>query len=193
VLEGGKRTPSLPIVYELEGPSSTIPLVPYGSTRLRMAAFPEAVARIDIPVGNMQVAGPYPYDPNKPITEQVYAPEKVDAETRWEAAKLRGDGVLDLNAQLHAASQLAYVRININSDVEAPAILAINAKDACEVKLNGKTVHIVSQPNQLEYQFPDWIPVTLRKGVNQVQLKVGECGKIGQYRDGWGVKIRCVR
>ncbi|HEY3761488.1 MAG TPA: beta-L-arabinofuranosidase domain-containing protein [Verrucomicrobiae bacterium] len=192
-LDGGKRTPPLPITYQLEGPQETITLVPYGSTRLRMAAFPEAVVRVEIPVDNMQVSGPYPYDRNKPITEQVYAPENAVDQASWESAKLRDDGVLDLKAQLSVTNQLAYVRATINSDVETPAILAINAKDACEVQLNGKIVHIVSQPNQLEYQFPDWIPVTLRKGLNQVQLKVGEYGKVTQYRDGWGVQIRCLR
>ena len=34
--------------------------------------------------------------------------------------------------------------------------------------------------------------VTLREGTNQVDLKVGEYGKVTQYRDGWGARIRCL-
>jgi hypothetical protein len=192
-LDDGKRTPPLPACYQLEGPSKTIDLVPYGSTRLRMAAFPEAVAREEMPVENIQVAGPYPYDRNKPMDGQIYAPEIPGEPTAWKAAPLRTDGVIDLKALFLATNQLAYIRATINSETEAPAVLAINAKDACEIKLNGQNIHLIEQPNQLEYQFPDWIPLTLRKGINLMQLKIGEYGKVTQYRDGWGAQIRCVR
>jgi hypothetical protein len=191
-LDDGKRTPPLPVSYQLEGPSKTIDLVPYGSTRLRVAAFPEAVAREEMPVENIQVAGPYPYDRNKPMDEQVYAPETSGEPADWKAAPLRADGVIDLKALFPAMNQLAYIRATIDSETESPAVLAINAKDACEIKLNGQNIHLIQQPNQLEYQFPDWIPVTLHKGINLVQLKVGEYGKVTQYRDGWGAQIRCV-
>lgn len=195
-LDGGLKTPPLPIAYELGAQTEWITLVPYGATRLRMAAFPEAITRVSVPVQNFQVAGPYPYDRNMPIAKQVYPPDQSDAPALWEEARLRPDGILDLKAQFPDTGNrsLAYVRAVIYTDESTSAILAINAKDACEVRLNGTVIHYIGQPNQLEYQFPDWIPVTLQKGANQVQLKVGEYGgHIDQYLDGWGVEIRCAR
>jgi uncharacterized protein len=196
-LENGRWTPPMPVAYDLAPETEMLTLVPYGSTRLRVTCFPEAVARHDLFVTDIQVAGPVAFDANQPIVSQKFLPVQTNtAAGFWRPIALDAGGYVNLQTQFANeanSNKLAYVRATIDSTNGGAAILAVNVKDGCEVRLNGEVVHRVQPPNQLLFNFPEWIPVTLRPGVNNVMLLVGQGPHVRQYRDGWGVRIRCVQ
>ena len=81
----------------------------------------------------------------------------------------------------------------VTADRAGEAYLAVNSKDAAAVWLNGKLVHTVKGPNDVAHHMPDLVKVKLRKGANNVMMKVGRYGSSNQYADGWGAKLQCVR
>jgi len=203
-LEDAQKNPRLPITYSLEGKEETITLVPEGSTRLRISAFPESVERHELPVTDLQVNGPFPYKPKEAFDSQKFGPEAPDVVTKWIPATPDKRGYVDLTPLLPPAVTepkskqetirgLAYVRAKLNSINARAAVLVITAEGACEVRLNGKPVQIIKQPNQGMFSFPTWIPVMLKAGENEILLKVGQYGPVQpQYVGGWGVKILCL-
>lgn len=137
----------------------------------------------------------YDYDKSRLIDDQKFAPETGDA-VEWKPASPNGSGIVDLSKALDEKKGLAYARTTIESDRSGKAWLAVNAKDSCIVWLNGKIVHRMEPPNDVEFQAPDMVPVTLNKGRNEVQVKVAKSFPVvpvGQYPAGWGVRLRCVR
>jgi len=199
-LEGGQRNPPLPLTYTLDGPEEIITLVPLGSTRLRISAFPECVERRELPVTDLQVSGPFPYQPKEAFDSQKFGPEVPKGVADWKPATPDKRGYVDLipllppaaKSDQNSARGLAYVRAKLTAKTAGAAVLAITAQDACEVRLNGKPIRIIQQPNQGIFNFPDWIPVKLKAGENEILLKVGQYGPVPQYRSGWGVRILCL-
>lgn len=191
-LEENRFTPLIPIAYTTDGKEETITLTPYGATRLRLTHFPECVNRTLLPVSDWQLSPAYPYDIRKPIQDQIYSPETGET-TSWKDIAPEPSGLVNMDRLLGGNGKLAYARASIKSDSEGPAYLAVNTKDACEIWFNGRKIHTIQQPNDVEYQGADLIPVTLKKGNNTVLLKAGRFGRVGQYPDGWGIKLQCVR
>lgn len=190
----GRYTPPIPIAYDLDEQVEWITLVPYGATRLRLTQFPEAVSRENLPVGHWEIAETsYKYDRKNDILSQKYQPETSPAKVKWIPVTPDKAGLVDLTQKLDKSQGLAYVRATVTADRSGSAILAVNSKDAAAVWVNGKLVHTISGPNCVSYQMPDLVKVNLKKGRNQVMLKVGSDINPYQYPDGWGVKLQCVR
>lgn len=191
-LKDGRYTPFIPVAYKTDGKDEIITLVPYGATRLRLTHFPECVNRTTLPVGGWQISPSYPYDIHRPIKDQIFSPETGDA-VEWKNVEPEADGLINMDRHLGGKGKLAYARATVKTDREGEAILAINAKDACDVWLNGKKIHSIQQPNDVEYQVADMVPVRLKQGDNTVLLKAGQFKHLSQYSDGWGVKLQCIR
>lgn len=190
----GAYTPPIPIAYEVEDEVKWITLVPYGATRLRLTQFPEAISHRELPVGSWEIAATtYPYNREQDILTQKYAPELSKGKDKWLPAVPDESGLINFDSLMDASKGLAYVKTSIESDKAGDAFLAINSKDASATWLNGKLVHTIKGPNDVAYQMPDLVKVKLKKGKNEVMMKVGRYGSSNQYRDGWGVKLKCVR
>jgi CubicO group peptidase (beta-lactamase class C family) len=105
-------------------------------------------------------------------TERLEGKVKIaDREYEWTAATASGDTV-DLAAVLGPKSYVtAYAWACIEADQESRAMLGIGSDDAVKVWLNGELVH----ENWIQRacaKDSDLVPVTFRKGANQLVLKV---------------------
>lgn len=190
----GKYTPMTPVAYEVEDDVEWITLVPYGATRLRMTQFPEAISYTSLPVSDFAVAGEkYPYNRDADILAQKYLPEAKPAKAEWTAVTPDETGLIDFDKIYGESESLTYLKATVTADRAGEAYLAVNSKDAAAVWLNGKLVHTVKGPNDVAHHMPDLVKVKLRKGANNVMMKVGRYGSSNQYADGWGAKLQCVR
>lgn len=185
-------TPFIPVAYELEEKTSTIELIPYGATTLRITHFPENKEHTLIPIENWQISPTFAFDKKQPITQQKFSPE-LEKSTEWKTLTPdKKDGFVRLDQLLKETDKLVYAKATLEANADQKATLAINAKDAAQIWLNGKQVHETRQPNDLEFQAADLIPVSLKKGKNEVMIKVSRYGPVYQYPDGWGFRIKCI-
>lgn len=190
----GKYTPLIPIAYEVEDEVKWITLVPYGATRLRMTQFPEAITHKELPVSNREVvATAYPYDKEEDILPQKNAPELTPKKVKWVAVTPDNTGLINFDSIIKPTEGMVYVKAIVQADKAGEAFLAISSKDASATWLNGKLIHTILGPNDVAYQMPELVKVKLKKGKNEVMMKVGRYGSSNQYRDGWGAKLKCVR
>lgn len=94
-------------------------------------------------------------------------------------------GLINLGGILGGTDRVAYLRTEIWSPEEQMAVLEVGSDDGVKVWLNGEVVHANNamrgvQPGQ------DRVDVTLRRGWNELMLKVTQGG------GGWGACVRPV-
>lgn len=191
-LDEGRYTAESPLRCALAPETETLALVPYGSTRLRLTCFPEAVTLAPLALTNWRLSPAYPFDGKQALVSQKGAPETGSAVAWKELGASLQEGRLDLAKSLGALDGFAYVSASVQSEAEGRALLALHAKDSCVVYLNGVLVADLPGPRKLEEQ-PHLLPVVLRRGENSVLVKVAPLPKIRQHRDGWRLRLECLR
>jgi hypothetical protein len=137
-----------------------------------------------------QVAGPY-MQKDKSCTQLFdipFGPELPDAQVQWKPMPIKQSGqhpaYLDLLEVLNGGEQsVAYVRTQIDSPAETQARLEIFSDDGVKAWLNRQLIHAnnVMRPIMPE---PDVVPVKLKKGANDLMLKVT------QNNLPWGAIVR---
>ena len=117
------------------------------------------------------VAGPYAKgDPFK----TVYPPEKDGADVDWKPYRPTNKDQpwrVDLGKIYGGGNRAAYLRTYLHTDAETKVRLEIGTDDGCKVWLNGKRLHEVNTSRGLT-PGQDKVPATLRKGGNDLLIKV---------------------
>ena len=115
-------------------------------------------------------------------------PELPDAQVQWKPMPIKQSGqhpaYLDLLEVLNGGEQrVAYLKTQIDSPAETQARLEIFSDDGAKAWLNGQLIHAnnVMRPIMPE---PDVVPVKLKKGPNELMLKVT------QNNLPWGAIVR---
>ena len=125
-----------------------------------------------------QVAGPY-MQKDKNCTQLFdipFGPELPDAQVQWKPMPIKQldqhPAYLDLLEVLNGGEQrVAYLKTQIDSDVEKQARLEIFSDDGVKAWLNGQVIHANNTMRPI-MPAPDIVPVTLKKGANDLMLKV---------------------
>jgi len=125
-----------------------------------------------------EVAGPY-LQKDKKSTELFdipFGPELVNVEVPWQPISTEPHEqhpvYLDLDEVLFGYDQaVAYLLTQIVSDKEKPVRLEIYSDDGVKAWLNGKLVHSMNVSRGI-MEEPDKVDVTLKKGTNNLMLKV---------------------
>jgi penicillin V acylase-like amidase (Ntn superfamily) len=150
-----------------------------------LAQYPEAPTMYYLT--DWEVAGPY-MQKDKNCTELFDIPlgqELPGTEVPWRLMPMGQNQVyLDLSGALNGGEQrVAYLRTQIESTEETLTRLEIYSDDGVKAWLNGKLVHANNVMRGISPK-PDMIEVTLKKGTNQLMLKVTQ--NIGP----WGTIVR---
>ncbi len=126
-----------------------------------------------------------PYKGGK--TSTVHDPEKPDAkDLKWKLVAATGDqpGFIDLNKDLGASGDCAgYLRCQVQSPKEQPAVLESGSDDGIKIWLNGAVVLDKDVPRSFKLN-EDQTKVTLKEGWNQLLVKVVNGG------GGWEAAVR---
>jgi len=126
-----------------------------------------------------------PYKGGKTAT--IHDPEKPGAkDIKWKLITASGDqpGFVDLNKELGAPGDCAgYLRCQVFSPKEQPALIECGSDDGIKLWLNGTVVHDKDVPRSFKLN-EDQIKVTLREGWNELLVKVVNGG------GGWEAAVR---
>ena len=137
-----------------------------------------------------QVAGPY-LQKDKNCTQLFdipFGPELPDAQVQWKPMPIKQSGqhpaYLDLLEVLNGGEQrVAYLRTQIDSAADTQAQLEIFSDDGVKAWLNKEVIHANNAMRPI-MPAPDVVPVTLKKGANELMLKVT------QNNLPWGAIVR---
>jgi HEAT repeat protein len=137
-----------------------------------------------------QVAGPY-MQKGKSCTQLFdipFGPELPNAQVQWKPMPIKQLGqhpaYLDLLEALNGGEQrVAYLKTQIDSPAETKAQLEIFSDDGVKAWLNGQVVHANNTMRPIMPE-PDVVPITLKKGTNDLMLKVT------QNNLPWGAIVR---
>jgi HEAT repeat protein len=137
-----------------------------------------------------QVAGPY-MQKDKNCTQLFdipFGPELPDAQVQWKPMPIKQldqhPAYLDLLEVLDGGEQrVAYLRTQIDSPAETKAQLEIFSDDGVKAWLNGQVIHANNTMRPIIPE-PDVVPITLKKGTNDLMLKVT------QNNLPWGAIVR---
>jgi HEAT repeat protein len=129
-------------------------------------------------LADWEVAGPYMQEGQgcAELFDIGFGPELADAEVQWKPMGVSVLGshpaYLDLLKELNGGEQrVAYLRTKINSEQEREVRLEIYSDDGVKAWLNGKLVHANNCMRPIPAN-PDTVKVTLKKGSNDLMLKV---------------------
>ena len=139
---------------------------------------------------NWKVAGPY-MQKDKNCTQLFdipFGPELPDAQVQWRPIPIKQSGphpaYLDLLEVLNGGEQrVAYLRTQIDSAGDTQAHLDIFSDDGMKAWLNGQLIHANNTTRPIMPE-PDKVPVKLKKGANDLMLKVT------QNNLAWGAIVR---
>jgi len=166
-----------------------------------LAEKPTMAAIIASCIQDWYLAGPFPsqgktcdgydaiYPPERGVDlAATYSGDK-DAKVTWQRTSKPGDpplgpGPIDLYSRYPPGEdRCAYAYTRVVSDRDREALLLVGSDDTIQIWLNGKLVHAnrVFRGVNLDN---DRVPITLKKGVNTLLLKV--CSHDG----GWGFILR---
>jgi len=129
-------------------------------------------------LADWEVAGPYMQKDKKhtELFDIPFGPELRGTAALWRPMPIEPLGkhpaYLNLDEVLYGGDRMvAYLRTEIVSDAENPARLEIYTDDGVKAWLNGKLVHSINISRGIAEE-PDTVAVTLKKGTNQLMLKV---------------------
>lgn len=141
-------------------------------------------------VANWEVAGPYMQEGKgaRELFDIAFDPECSGSEVQWQSLPMdlfaKHAGYLDLGQALKGGSQrVAYLRTRIETNQEEPTQLQIYSDDGVKAWLDGELIHANNVTRGIGAQ-PDIVEVTLKKGANQLLLKVT------QDEQDWGAIVR---
>lgn len=197
-LDCNRYTPQVPLYFKMSDTVETLTLVPFGSTVTRVTAFPIPASREMVPVVSVTAAGPFPYNRNLPLADQVFEPEyweDYEFIDKTHSYVIPSEGeYYDLIKHFKASCNvLGYMQFRIWSDKAGKATLAVGVSDGCIGFLNGKQVLEIEPITEGEFMEPFWFDVELAEGYNFLKLKVCDWKTPDQYREAWGAKVQLWR
>ena len=199
----GRFTPPVPLCTHPTGRKVTLDFVPYATTLTRITAFPDTAKRTPLPVVRAYASPEcYDYDPKKPLSEQVAAPESWTDEEfcdRGVPIQRSPDLWSDLEAQYLAnKGKFAYVLLRFWSDCAGRVTCALGASRCVQAFFGGKEVYSNGSivEGRMVAQF--WFKLDANKGYNFLKVKVATNGKEkvfgqDQFRREWGVRLDVFR
>jgi hypothetical protein len=120
------------------------------------------------------------------LTPARFEPKVRIGETDYEWTALYSEyGVIDLTAVFDTWFAVGYAWAQVDMTEETPAVLGIGSDDCIKVWLNGELVH-EHRGGRGAVPDSDHVPVTFKKGKNQLVLK------ILNYGGSWGFACRLL-
>ena len=193
-----RYTPQIPLFYSVKKELMEKELVPYGSTLLRITAFPDTVERKAIPLSSVKAVGPFPYNHKIGIAEQKFQPETMADFELWDSTcnyiQESSEGYYDLiSFFLKKEYVMAYMMFRFYSPEDQDAVLAVSVSDGAQAWFNEQPLFTIEPSRSGEFTAPLHYKVRLKKGANFLRLKVVDPPTPSQHRASWGagLKIFC--
>jgi HEAT repeat protein len=126
------------------------------------------------------VSGPYKVEGKtaQDLFDLVFEPEKAGSKADWRPvgqAAVNKTGLVELHKFMAGNERVAYLKTQLTSERDQPALFEIGSDDGIKVWLNDKVVHA---NNTVRAFTPgaDKVKITLNRGVNRLLLKVTQGG-----------------
>ncbi|MBE6389522.1 MAG: hypothetical protein E7043_05045 [Lentisphaerae bacterium] len=188
-LINNRFTPDIPLFSQRLGKDRMLKLIPYGCTELRVTAFPDAKMREMLPV--YQVLA-------RPASGEDKLPEIEAFKKDATEIQLGESGYCDLLRYFGDAADLekescAWVLFRFISPADAQAVLTVGASTDAEIFLNGREIGTIPYPFDAEFFAPLWFPVSVKRGYNNLMMKVAKGYHYFQYPLAWGAKVQIFK
>lgn len=163
---------------------------PPDGIRSRADALQKRVAEFEDYITGWLTAGPYsvPGKKGNEILDTVFAPEQPGAtDVKWQAQPVTKDPGrywrIDMTRVFNGPNRVGYLFARIHSAKDQPVRLELGSDDGLKVWLNGENIHTNNTLRGCE-RAQDIVKATLKKGVNELLLKVSNNG------GGWAACVR---